>query len=390
MSLVCLFQSTDQGAPVLSGTVGALIGVLDACLVDGYGIVAASSITRAGSIVTVTTSAPHGFAILGGVGGIGPIAQISGANETAYNGRWRVATIPSASTFTYDIGAATPATPATGTLSTRRAPAGWSKPFSGTNKAVYRQPPGFNRFYLRVDDNSPAGGSPQVAGVRAYETMTDVDTGSQPFPTIAQEANALAWAKSNASSTAARAWGVFADEGAVYFTAAVIGTAYHSGNAFGDLANPYKPGDAFHTLLIGGPMGAAGAAATDSNFNILSGTVSASQNRHYIARSYTQLASSTTFGKLGDMSQTGLGQGPITYPAPHDNGLYVSRIRAVEGGIPRGIMPGLYQPLHTEPLADGDVVGEITGLPGAWLFARLLYDNASAGQALFDLAGPWR
>jgi hypothetical protein len=32
-----IYRSTDSGAPVLSGSLGALVGVLDACLVNGYG-----------------------------------------------------------------------------------------------------------------------------------------------------------------------------------------------------------------------------------------------------------------------------------------------------------------------------------------------------------------
>lgn len=36
------YRSTDSGAPVLNGTAGALIALLDACLVDGYGAQAAA------------------------------------------------------------------------------------------------------------------------------------------------------------------------------------------------------------------------------------------------------------------------------------------------------------------------------------------------------------
>ena len=35
--MITVYRSDDAGAPVLSGTAGALINVLDACLVDGYG-----------------------------------------------------------------------------------------------------------------------------------------------------------------------------------------------------------------------------------------------------------------------------------------------------------------------------------------------------------------
>lgn len=44
---VQFYQSTDASAPVLSGTVGSLIAVLDACLVNGYGSKAAAGWTKA-------------------------------------------------------------------------------------------------------------------------------------------------------------------------------------------------------------------------------------------------------------------------------------------------------------------------------------------------------
>lgn len=42
-----VYKSTDTSAPVLSGSVGALIGVLDGCLVNGYGSKTAAGWTKA-------------------------------------------------------------------------------------------------------------------------------------------------------------------------------------------------------------------------------------------------------------------------------------------------------------------------------------------------------
>lgn len=52
----------------------------------------------------------------------------------------------------------------------------WEKVYSGTNKAVYRSKTGI-RPYLRVDDTYGEG-----ALLRMYETMSDVDTGTNPVP----------------------------------------------------------------------------------------------------------------------------------------------------------------------------------------------------------------
>ena len=58
--------------------------------------------------------------------------------------------------------------------------AGWTKEFSGTNLAVYRNGASAkSRSYLRVDDTS-ASNYAQCAG---YNTMSDINTGTGRFPT---------------------------------------------------------------------------------------------------------------------------------------------------------------------------------------------------------------
>lgn len=84
-------------------------------------------------------------------------------------------------------------------LETGDATNGWEKVYTGTNKAVYRSRYG-NRHYLRVDDTSTT-----AATVRGYESMTDVDTGVDPFPTATQHANSR-WVKSASADTTARAY----------------------------------------------------------------------------------------------------------------------------------------------------------------------------------------
>lgn len=70
--------------------------------------IAITSLTRAGATVTAQTATAHGFAT-------GNIVGVEGATQPAYNGDWAV-TVTDATHFTFNIGAATPATPATGTI----------------------------------------------------------------------------------------------------------------------------------------------------------------------------------------------------------------------------------------------------------------------------------
>lgn len=67
-----------------------------------------SGITRSGTIATVTTSSVHGL-------DANNYVTIAGADQTAYNGAFRVTSVPSTTTFTITV-SGSPTTPATGTI----------------------------------------------------------------------------------------------------------------------------------------------------------------------------------------------------------------------------------------------------------------------------------
>lgn len=87
-------------------TVRAKVGDLDA----PQGTVAVVSITRVGSTATVVTNGPHNF-------GTGQAVAIAGGTGLSvdYNGIWEIVRTGSTS-FTFDVGTATPETPANGTI----------------------------------------------------------------------------------------------------------------------------------------------------------------------------------------------------------------------------------------------------------------------------------
>ncbi len=75
--------------------------------------ISVSSIVQTGGVATVTTSTDHGYKA-------GNYVTIAGANESGYNGAFRVNSVPSATTFTYSVDSST-SSPATGTItSTQR------------------------------------------------------------------------------------------------------------------------------------------------------------------------------------------------------------------------------------------------------------------------------
>jgi hypothetical protein len=67
-----------------------------------------TTITRSGTVATVTTPTPHNYTK-------GDFITIAGATQVDYNGTFVVATVTSTTTFTYAV-ANSPVTPATGTI----------------------------------------------------------------------------------------------------------------------------------------------------------------------------------------------------------------------------------------------------------------------------------
>src|SRR5690348_12633571 len=90
--------------------------------------------------------------------------------------------------------------------------AGWTKAFSGTNKADYRMAGG-NQFYLDVDDSAAQTAAGKEANVRGYEAMTALATGTNAFPTTTQfAAPGQVIRKSATADATSRGWILVADD----------------------------------------------------------------------------------------------------------------------------------------------------------------------------------
>lgn len=131
-----------------------------------------TSLTRVSQTVTVNLTA-HGLST-------GNRTRISGANEAQYNGVWPVASVVDANNFTYTLPAASaPDTPATGTIVARYGVegAGWTMPYSATNKRLFRQAVSGakSRHIVRINETD-ATYHTRGAGIIMCEDATAVDT----------------------------------------------------------------------------------------------------------------------------------------------------------------------------------------------------------------------
>ena len=155
----------------------------------------------------------------------------------------------------------------------------WQEVFTGTNKAVFRAKNG-DRQYLRVLDDPDSG---RVAEVRGFTTMSDVDTGTNQFPTTAQQAN-YTWRKSLTSDATARSYVAICDS-RTFYVWAQYGTP--SGNimyqdmwGFGEFIKliPSKPG--MQTFV----MGSVASTVTSSNGALISSRLT---NNPYATSNFT-------------------------------------------------------------------------------------------------------
>lgn len=390
---VKFYREDFPGAPTLNGVAGSLIGLLDACLCTGFGLRSATSLVVAGGVATLTLASDAKNSNL-----LHSVILVEGSSITALNGEQRVTAV--SSTELKFATAAADGT-ATGSITVKTAPAGWEQKFTGTNKAVFKSlSPEANTSYLWVNDTDTTN-----ANVRAYEAMTDVDTGTGAAPTVVDLSTGGFWAKSSAANATANRWDLFADARAFYYAPAAysgaLPTAIGQGSYFfGDIV-AYKSGDAFAVALFAANLAPGGYPHFGS---VLIGSQSVSAAR--FLRAYTGLGSAVAAfsppvsGSSHNFSGADSTMG--VFPAPTDGGLRVSAIQATEVAVSgatsvlRGVLPGLYH-VPQSGLASYFQRGDTVALGHKKLYvvyAGSSFTDAAAspngGRACFDITGPWR
>lgn len=385
---VIYLDSTMTGHPQLSGTAGTGIDVLSA-LVTGFNSKSpATSLTRSGTTATLTLNG-HGFQMI--TTGVGPVIEISGVNEAGWNGRWRPTSMDS-NTITFTV-PNTLTTPATGTIGAKYAGADWSKPYTGTNKAVFRSAAAGSAF-LQVDDSAT-----REMRARGYSDMTYVDTGTNPFPTDAQVSGGLYPAKSETASGAERSWALIADNEMMVLCGAYHSTypTYHSPLIFGRPIS-FKADDAYHDLIIGPYLSEYSSQPGYNNyFYYVNEANPNDKNSQYFAKAVTQDGGSVQFSKICLGLQQFLGSSGLKYPPNSDGGIRIQPIYLYETATKndRGILPGIFQcpqDLANSGVSPGGFYSPTTG-PQAGHTFLLFRTRASAGTNSFflvDVTGSWR
>lgn len=358
------FDSSQTGAPTLAGTAGSLTALLDACLVNGFNLRSIDQITVSALVATARVSAGHGYRE-------GDVVLIQGADESVYNGEHKIRNVTT-TTFDFDLPSA-PLQNATGAITSKIMPLNWEKTFTATNIGCYRSAdPASTRLFLRVNDSAAC-----YAIVAGYENMTDASTGTGRFPVSGD----IYWEKSNSADTTTRKWTLVGDGRAFYlFVAFHISYAGgYAGYLFGDI-NSYKSGDAYHCALIGNYTQPSYYPGMYNYFNSFS-----QSGAKALARTFNQIGGAVAFTQLS-LSLS------VNYPSAVDNGMLLAPVYLIENSAMRGVMPGLFLPLHPESSmpGHGTVINDIPDYPGREFMVLIAMYSTSNSRIVIDLTGPWR
>lgn len=267
-----------------------------------------------------------------------------------------------------------------------KAAAGWTKAFSGTDKAAYRNSTvaPSTGFYLRVDDTSTS-----ASRVVGYESMSDVDTGVDAFPTNTQVSGGMYLQKSATTTT----WMVIADSRSFYFFYKYAANAKWWGFFFGDIVSRVAS-DPYACAIIGRTV--SSTIGNDENFPRASSTLSQVSQGHYIARNHTGTVKSVNFCKYAAFTQTYLGTSGYAYPNPADSNFLMDRIIVnddTSGASTynlRGWMPGKWNPMHSDPASDADTFSGNGDLAGRSFLIVANVNTSGVGKTVMETSDTWR
>lgn len=386
MSQTIWFDYSEAGAPTLNNAAGTLLGVLRACLINGFGNKSVTSITVSAGVATAACTA-HGF-----TNKTGKLVLVEGSPETGLNGRKQILSVTTDS-FTFAAPTVFDGT-YSGAVTVKRAPLGWTEAYTGTNKAIFaRSVPEATAAMLRVLDTAAAPASTTAARVVAVETATDVDTFTGQTPTEAQLAGGQYWQKGNNTATAKRWHLVGTDRGFFLFVEGVLAQATFVPHWFGDMTS-LRGVDVFCAAINGNVNDTPASYGTSGGLFFNSTSNSSFSAAGALVRPSSQLGTATLAAIRGGLGNTVFGGASYPLAANAGNDIVIQRdLLVAEQDAPnrypvRGVMPGLAIPWAERPYTSETVVEASVQEARSYL-ALGLAGQLDNGMCLIDLTGPW-
>lgn len=272
--------------------------------------------------------------------------------------------------------------------------AGWSAPYSGTNKIALRNSvaAGGSGMYCRIDDNGPGAGGAREAFMTTYATMSDVDTGTGITPTAAQIAGGAVSRKSATADSTVRKWVIVADELTWYgLLESNVASATERMIVGGGQFESFVPGDASPYFCLGG-------ISVNSTFgsNALISTTSlatpGANSGLWLGQGYSGSGSAIRASVVA-VGPTGL-SGSYTMmsdPAAGSNERFFVPVMIASEGAIRGRLRGLYLALNNlSAVTNFSHVAGATGLPvGSLLTLGGVASGGIDGKIAIESALEW-
>lgn len=350
---VTVYRSTDASAPVLTGSVGTLLTLLDAVLVNGYGSQSAAGWTKpfsnSGNIGCYKNSAVDGTGFCLNVNDAGPGA--GGARETRMTGFQTMSALstgtgqfPTSGQLAIGIGAVVCRKSATADATARA----WTIVADDTV------------FYLITENGdyiSPTWPSLFVFGdVFAYKTSD------------AYRCAIIGRMVENSALTSSEPMPVLLNVSSTILTSTISGhfMAAHWTGVGGSIAVGKHVDQTKQGMTAGGAV---------------SGTAGAT------------VATNLPAGNGGAIGRNG-GFAGLPYPNDPDGGLYLSPIWLHHSSCVRGYFKGLWAPLHDRPFNHNDTISGSGNLAGkSFLVQNVMTLGVSGfsdtGQVLIETSSTW-
>lgn len=235
----------------------------------------------------------------------------------------------------------------------------WTKAFSGTNVAAYKQPTAAGDFYIRVDDTNAA-----YTELVGYKNMTDIDTGTDPFP----DAGSGYFRKYDSAAGDQSGWGCM-----------ITDRFFHLFNRFGTTDSDLS------SVSFGKPNGIDDSDAYGALLMCAEGNSGTSSTASVLTRNNSNLGSWWCRNNAGDAGAADLyrGFGPntsyaweasgVTHPLAGRSGSYIAPMALCDDSaraIVRGYMPGFLCSSARQPWGNEESVTLAGNYAGSARFYR--------------------
>lgn len=273
-----------------------------------------------------------------------------------------------------------------------KASLGWTSVYEDTNKLVIRSADAASpKPYLRFDDSGGGTGGARQCFVRGFAGMTNIDTGTGPFPSVAQAASGIVVRKSATADSTARAWIIVGDARGMHV---FVDNSQSSGNYdhwyFGDIKSAI-PSDTYGALVGGRTLDEVNANGNNMTYLCLIRAALteslANRGSAWLMASIDGAATSLECSSMGlaSLGSTGFQaffSGAMSVPLAA--GVVAARTMVQERQSPwylRGAIRGMWHSLNssaTRPTT-GDIVGNLGDMGARQGIAIRIFGSAAYG-----------